>query len=167
MSGVLAACTFLLVLSSTTQTNDKNNGFYCPSPLLLPANLTNTTISALPSTFFPPSPSAPYQDPSLLEEIRHTLNFYPLIIDGKDFSSLNQIFTTTAVANYSAPLNVLTPLSTIEAVLAASLAPVNTQHSLTTQIIEILAGECTARSVSYYTAAHFGVGVYEGEVLYG
>ncbi|KAK3672500.1 hypothetical protein LTR78_007550 [Recurvomyces mirabilis] len=161
----LAACAlFSMLLPAATANNI--DGLYCPSPPQLPTNLTNTTISGLPPSFFPSATGATSQNPVFLEEIRYTLNLYPIIIDGKAFSALDQVFTATAVANYSSPLNVLTPLSTIKTTLAASLAPVNTQHSLTTQFIEISPGACTARSVSYYTAAHFGVGIYEGEVLY-
>jgi hypothetical protein len=69
--------------------------------------------------------------------IRNTLARYALAIDGKQFTDLSLVFTPTAVANYSAPLNVLSGLTTIEAVLQASLAPVSTQHLLGTQLIDI------------------------------
>ena len=45
-----------------------------------------------------------------------------------------------------------------------SLAPVHTQHALTTQLID-LDGPNTASSKTYFTASHFGQGVYEGELL--
>lgn len=50
------------------------------------------------------------------------------------------------------------------------LAPVNTQHSLTTQVIDIQMSEygeaISAQTTTYYTAAHFGQGAYYGQVLY-
>lgn len=69
--------------------------------------------------------------------IRNTLAHYPLAIDGKQFSDLSLVFTPDAVANYSAPLNVLTGLPMIESVLEADLRPVSTHHSYGTQLIEV------------------------------
>jgi len=97
-------------------------------------------------------------DPFDVEAIRNTLAHYPLAIDGKKFAALDLVFTT-----YSAPLNVLTPLSTIESSLESSLAPVTTQHLFGTQVIDILS-ENSAFSVTYYTATHFGKGVWEGQI---
>ncbi|KAG0652999.1 hypothetical protein D0Z07_0532 [Hyphodiscus hymeniophilus] len=69
--------------------------------------------------------------------IRNTLAHYPLAIDEKRFSALSLVFTPDAVANYSAPLNVLTGLPMIEDVLEADLRVVSTQHSYGTQLIEV------------------------------
>jgi len=135
---------------------------HCPQAIDLPSSPTNTSFSALHSLF--QSASGP-QDPTAIEAIKNTLALYPFAIDSKDFSALSEVFTPDAVANYSAPLNVLTPLSTIESVLEASLAPVATQHSYGTQFVQ-LCGPCAARTVTYFRAAHFGVGAYEGEALY-
>lgn len=52
----------------------------------------------------------------------------------------------------------------MKSTLEASLASVRTQHALSTEVIEILEGETTARSLTYVTATHFGVGAYYGEV---
>ncbi|KFZ19524.1 hypothetical protein V502_03605 [Pseudogymnoascus sp. VKM F-4520 (FW-2644)] len=101
-------------------------------------------------------------DPRNIETIRATLALYPLAIDGKNFESLSLIFASDAVANYSAPLNVLTPLSTIQSVLETSLNPVTTQHSFGTQLIDVLSYD-SAFSVTYYTATHFGRGGFEGK----
>jgi hypothetical protein len=106
-----------------------------------------------------------YTDAGTIEAIRNTLAIYPFAIDGKNFDALSKVFTTNAVANYSAPLNVLTPLSSIQSVLETSLACVTTQHLLGTQWIDILS-PITARSVTYFRAAHFGKGQTEGQVLY-
>ncbi|KAJ7888565.1 hypothetical protein B0H14DRAFT_2692997 [Mycena olivaceomarginata] len=139
------------------------------------------TIIATPALPFPstnltsPTPISPFDLPALLpvpshpdlaasELIRTTLGHYPLSIDGKNFEALALVFAADAVANYSAPLNVLTPLATIRAVLASSLEKVTTQHALSTQVIEVLS-ESEAFSVTYYTATHFGTGVYEGEIV--
>ncbi|KAF7366993.1 SnoaL-like domain-containing protein [Mycena sanguinolenta] len=125
-------------------------------------NLTSTTpISPFDLPALLPVPSQP--DVSASELIRTTLGHYPLSIDGKNFGALALVFAADAVANYSAPLGVLTPLTTIQAVLASSLEKVTTQHALSTQVIEVLS-ESEAFSVTYYTATHFGMGVYEGEI---
>ncbi|KAJ7658977.1 hypothetical protein B0H17DRAFT_1213054 [Mycena rosella] len=125
-------------------------------------NLTSTTpISPFDLPALLPVPSHP--DLAASELIRTTLGHYPLIIDGKNFGALALVFAADAVANYSAPLDVLTPLATIQAVLASSLEKVTTQHALSTQVIEVLS-EGEAFSVTYFTATHFGMGVYEGEI---
>jgi hypothetical protein len=108
-------------------------------------------------------PSHP-PDLAASELIRTTLGHYPLSIDGKNFGALALVFAADSVANYSAPLDVLTPLATIQAVLASSLEKVTTQHALSTQVIEVLS-EGEAFSVTYFTATHFGMGVSEGEMV--
>ncbi|KAJ6458210.1 hypothetical protein C8R45DRAFT_942797 [Mycena sanguinolenta] len=76
-------------------------------------------------------------------EVKHvTANMIP------DIGCL--VFAADAVANYSAPLGVLTPLATIQAVLASALEKVTTQHAVSTQVIEVLS-ESEAFSVTYYT----------------
>lgn len=120
------------------------------------------------SALFISSTAAAQYTPSQAETyiaIRQVLNTYPLAIDSKDFSLLSQVFASDAVANYSAPLNILTPLTTIATTLEASLAPVTTQHALTTQLINITSAT-TANSTTYYTASHFGKGIYEGQLVY-
>lgn len=103
-------------------------------------------------------------DPFDVDAIRNTLALYPLAIDGKNFPALGLVFAENAVANYSTPLGVLTPLSVIESGLEASLAPVITQHSFGTQVIDVLSSN-SATSVTYYTATHFGQGQYVGQIL--
>ncbi|KAH8697812.1 hypothetical protein BGW36DRAFT_427760 [Talaromyces proteolyticus] len=114
------------------------------------------------ATDFPP---APLVDAVSIEAIRNTLALYPFAIDGKNFAALDNIFMQNAVANYSAPLNVLTPLSQIQSVLSSSLACVTTQHMFGTQVIEIIS-PTVAVSVTYYRAAHFGTNNQTGQVAY-
>lgn len=106
-----------------------------------------------------------YTDAGTTEAIRNTLAIYPFAIDGKNFDALSKVFTTDAVANYSAPLNVLTPLSAIQSVLESSLTCVTTQHLLGTQWIDILS-PLAAESVTYFRAAHFGKGAAADQVYY-
>lgn len=151
-----------ILLSAQASGYDWNATTYCSDTAAFPASLTNTSSYALPVIF---APATHPQDPVAVEQIRATLALYPLCIDGKDLASLHFVFTEDAVANYSAPLNILTPLTTIQATLQASLAPVTSQHAYSTQVIELL-GPCAARSVTYFRAAQFGMGVYEGQVVY-
>jgi hypothetical protein len=136
--------------------------------LALVSSITAQNLSGtvpIPSFALPtllPIPSS--TDPSDIEIIRNTLAHYPLAIDGKNFAALSLVFAPNAVANYSTPLNILTPLSVIETGLESSLAPVTTQHSFGTQVIDLLS-ETKAFSLTYYTATHFGKGVFEGEIL--
>ncbi|KAK6439080.1 hypothetical protein LTR95_004711 [Oleoguttula sp. CCFEE 5521] len=96
--------------------------------------------------------------------IQNTISTYSLAIDSKDFGRLSQVFTTDIVANYSEPLNAITGLAQVQQVLQKSLAPVTTQHALSTQVIDIHGD--SANSTTYLTASHFGSGLYEGQVLY-
>ena len=118
-------------------------------------------LSSLPSAY-PSSLTA--QNPALDLQIRNTLSHYPLAVDGKDFPAFSLVFTQDVVANYSAPLGVLTGLASLISTVEASLAPVRTQHALSTEVIEILEGGVAARSLTYFTATHFGVGVHYGQV---
>lgn len=95
-------------------------------------HLLTLSVSLLPllsTAQLPPQATFP-QRPSTILSIQRTMSYYPLIIDNKSFSDLSLVFTANAIANYSQPLNILTPLSVIESILAASLAPVTTQHLL-------------------------------------
>ncbi|KAK4494522.1 hypothetical protein PRZ48_014820 [Zasmidium cellare] len=148
---------FYVAHSVTPQAYDGHAGF----SYHLPPSLGNVPLAALPLAF---APSEKPQDVVLLEEIRNTLGLYPLYIDSKAFENLSLVFLANARANYSSPgLTDLSPLSTIETGLENSPAKVTTHHSLGTQVIELFGGS-TARSVTYVTASHFGIGQYEGQL---
>ena len=97
--------------------------------------------------------------------IRQTLNRYALALDSKDFGALDLVFTVDVVADYGRGVGVLNGLQAVETGLMASLAPVTTQHALTTQVIDLAADGGTANSTTYYTASHFGKGAYQGQVV--
>ena len=99
-----------------------------PNPFfltLLPAALASSHIPSSAAT-------------TAIVSLQQTLALYPLAIDGKNFSALSAVFTQNVVANYSAPLNVLYGLEAVEAALQASLAPVTTQHGLSTFSVQNL-----------------------------
>ncbi|KAG6361794.1 hypothetical protein INS49_010023 [Diaporthe citri] len=128
-----------------------------PSPIPFPS---------LPSLFAPGADlSAP--DPIAESQIRNTLATYTFSIDSKNFTALSSVFHPDAVANYSEPINVISGLPEITATLEASLALfAGTQHNYGTQAIRVYDEGACARAVTYYTAAHFGKGEAEGQVLY-
>lgn len=150
-------CTILLMIPANANSPNKS----CPSK---PSG-TPTNTSAIPLFDLAPTlvlATRP-QDAVTVTQILNTLSLYPLAIDGKNFPALSEVFAADVITNYSAPLNVLTPLSSVQAALEQSLAPVDTQHAYGTQIVEVL-DACRARSVSYFTASHFGKGSYSGQV---
>jgi hypothetical protein len=105
------------------------------------------------------------EDATVVEAIRNTLALYPFAIDGKNFDALDKVFAQNAFANYSVPLNILTPLSNIQSALAASLKCVTTQHLYGTQLIDSVS-PTVVESVTYYRAAHFGSGQATAQVMY-
>ncbi|KAF9695650.1 hypothetical protein EKO04_006358 [Ascochyta lentis] len=134
----------LLVAVSQAVTTQPCAGF-SPNPV---------PISQLP-THFPPQKLTNVETLLDTEAIRQTLSRYAYAIDGRIFDSLSDVFTTDAIANYSAPIGVLNGVKAIETTLSASLAPFpGTQHILGSQSIR-LCNEDEAISTSYYRAAHF------------
>ena len=132
-------------------------------PLHLPSTTVSLNLFSLPASYAAASLPA---DSTVQLQIHNTLALYPLAVDGKNFAALNRIFTCDVVANYSAPLNVIIGLYSLQAVLNESLSYVITQHSLATQVIDVLKGGRAAKSVTYFTATHFGQGNYIGQVLF-
>jgi len=106
--------------------------------------LVNLVVLAS-STIFLPVVS---NEISSYDAIRDTLSRYPLAVDSKNFTALSLVFTADAVANYSAPLNVLNGLPAIEGTLQQSLAAVGTQHALSTQVIDIVDGGAKANTTT-------------------
>lgn len=108
-------------------------------------------LQQIPSHF----PPRELIDIAATESIKRTLAIYALAVDGRDWSALDNIFADDAVANYSAPLGVLSGLSAIKSTLSNSLVQfTGTQHALGTQIVDVCAAD-VAISLTYYTATHF------------
>jgi len=162
VSSLLSLATFCFTLTTALPSADTAVADYGrPTATSLPFGTAPIPFFSLPTDFPPPA----YEDAASIEAIRNTLALYPFCIDGKNFAALSNVFATDAVANYSAPLNVLTPLSTIESVLSSSLTCVTTQHNFGTQLIDIVSPS-VAESITYYRAAHFGTGANVGQVAY-
>ena len=96
-----------------------------------------------------------HQNPSDILSIQHTIAQYPLSIDLKDFSHLSTVFTNDAVANYGIAGGVFHGLSDIEIKLSGLLVNFTTQHSLTTQSINVLSKH-NAEADTYVIATQFG-----------
>lgn len=106
------------------------------------------------------------QNPSDILAIKNTLAKYAIAIDSKDFDDgLPEVFTNDAIAEYPPPVGVLNGVHAIIDSLSLNLINFTTQHSLTTQLVEIV-GHDEAKAVTYLYANHFGIDgtIYEGLV---
>jgi ketosteroid isomerase-like protein len=105
-------------------------------------------------------------NPTDILSIQHTLAQYALLIDSKNFDGLSAVFTDDVYADYSPPLGVLTGLPAVENSLSFNLANFTTQHSLTTQSINVVS-QGNAETITYFIATHFGINdtIYAGDVV--
>lgn len=129
--------------------------------------LTGTPIDAIDGTEIPSTFATviePNQDVGAVLQIQQTLSLYAFIVDGKQFDKLDMIFHENVWANYSALIGVFHPLDALKAGLERATAPVTTQHALTTQLVDVAKDGSTARSATQFTASHFGIGNFYGEV---
>lgn len=113
------------------------------------------------ATLFPNS-SGP-QDAADFVQIRNTAMLYPLVIDGKNFGALGNLFTQDVVANLSQG-PVINGLQALNGALAASVATVASHHNLGTQYINIASSGCSAESITYFHASLLGTGGNYGQV---
>jgi hypothetical protein len=97
-----------------------------------------------------------HQNPAAILSIQHTIAQYPLSIDSKNFTRLSTVFTDDVFANYSIAAGIFNNLSEIQDGLSAALRNLTTQHSLTTQSINVLS-EGHAEATTYVIATHFGI----------
>ena len=109
-----------------------------------------TVVPFLPITLTQPLLPSPSIATVALQQV---LARYPLAIDGKNFSALSAVFTPDVVANYSAPLNIIYGLKSLETVLEESLAKVSTQHALSTfsvQSLDLNKGSARTVRISFW-----------------
>ncbi|KAI9925907.1 hypothetical protein MW887_005713 [Aspergillus wentii] len=90
--------------------------------------------------------------------IQRTMSLYPFVLDGKAWSQLDRIFHPDIWANYSGFIGVVQGLANVSEALSTIMAPVTSQHALTTQLIQVSPNGTTANSWTYYWANHFGTG---------
>ncbi|KAI1084308.1 hypothetical protein F5B20DRAFT_524402 [Whalleya microplaca] len=104
------------------------------------------------------------QNPFDYFAIRNAISRYCIAIDNKDFDLLKQVFTADVDGIY--PFG--EPMKGVQVVADAikgRLAPVTTQHALTTQIITVAVDGKSATASTYFTGFHFGKGKWEGKEL--
>lgn len=108
----------------------------------------------------------PPQNPADVLAIKHTLAQYPLLIDSKNFKGLSAVFTDDVYTDYAPPVGVLIGLPAVVKSLDFNLVNFTTQHSLTTQVIDIVS-EGHAETTTYFIATHFGINetIYAGKVV--
>lgn len=144
-----------------------------PSSLLVAVILaTGSGANPPPGLLFPPvAPlnipdkvsgiSPPQED---LLAIQRTMSLYPFVLDGKAWDQLDRIFHPDIWANYSGYIGVVHTIPQVTAALSKIMAPVTSQHALSTQLIEVSPNGTTADSWTYYWANHFGTGQHFGQV---
>ncbi|RYP28258.1 hypothetical protein DL767_007308 [Monosporascus sp. MG133] len=93
--------------------------------------------------------------------IKNTLSLYCIALDTKDFRLMEQVFTEDVDAKY--PFAAMKGVRDVAETLQKRLAPVTSQHALTTQTISIAADGRSAEAVTYFTGVHFGQGKWKGE----
>lgn len=131
----------------------------CGPPLGMPTVALEP--AALPTSF---AAVTQIHDPVAVLQIQQTLSLYPFLVDGKQWDHLDMVFHENVWANYSALIGAFHPLSVLQEGLRKATAQITTQHALSTQLIDIDGEGITARSATYFTASHFGIGDFYGQV---
>lgn len=160
-ASVVAAVISLCGAVQSPERNDPHKPSFCHQSNDTEQSFSNVVpLSALPGLF---SGSIGPQNVDDYVQIRNTGMLYPLVVDGKAFDSLANIFTQDVVANLSQG-PVANGLPALKGALAAVAAKVNTHHNLGTQVIKIDGNGCSAESVTYFHASLLGVGPSYGQV---
>ncbi|KAK3114109.1 hypothetical protein LTR53_007894 [Teratosphaeriaceae sp. CCFEE 6253] len=94
--------------------------------------------------------------------IQNTISRYCLALDTKDFELLKQVFTPDVDTIYPFGGQRKGVQSVADAI-QNRLAPVASQHALTTQQIEVAADGKSAEAITYFTGVHFGKGKWDGK----
>jgi SnoaL-like domain len=136
----------------------------CPI-LLSPPALPSPTPPSLLVQVYGDAPSKLHDTLNFELSIRNTLSIYPLAVDGKNFSAPNRVFTEDVIADFPEPTGVASGLANVEKILETALEAVSWQHLLGTQVIGLgWEGPCTAGTLTYFAASHFGKGDWKGQV---
>ena len=96
-------------------------------------------------------------DGSAIALIRNNINLYNVLIDRKDYASLDQVFTQDASPDGIAGPNAPYPqnITGIEQFLADALGDITTLHYSDTQYVELGSIGDTATAISYGQAVYF------------
>ncbi|KAL5599242.1 hypothetical protein ACKRZS_013872 [Fusarium odoratissimum] len=96
------------------------------------------------------------------ELIRNCIARYCIGVDLKDWNTFSNAFLDNAKVDFPGPGGPVEGVTAITTTAQSMVGNFQTQHTLTTQLIEIT-GEKTANATTYCTADVFGVGEDEGK----
>ncbi|KZL79302.1 small subunit of phenylpropionate dioxygenase protein [Colletotrichum incanum] len=96
------------------------------------------------------------------ELIRNTIARYAIGVDHKDWDTFSKAFLENAIIIFPEPIGTLNGITTIKATISAMVEPFQSQHCLSTQLIEITGGK-TAEAITYVTNVLSGTGNDEGK----
>lgn len=134
-----------------------------PTPRL-PFGTSTFNATQLPVILAATDTESRTSDTHSLDTIRNKLALYTYILDGQQFSALDQVFADDAVANYSGSIGPLNGLSDIEDALGKSQALFGATQTLLGSVFVEVVDEHDAYSVAYFRSVQFRVG--SGQVTY-
>lgn len=98
------------------------------------------------------------------ELIRNSIARYCIGLDLKDWDLFSKAFSGNIKAHFPEPVGLVEGIPAFRAKMQTMVASLQTQHALSTQLIEIT-GEKTAEATTYVRAINFGTGKNEGKQL--
>lgn len=126
-----------------------------PRPLFGTSTLNSTQLPLILATTDTESRAS---DTHSIDTIRNKLALWTYILDGQQFSTLDQIFASDAIANYTDPIGLLNGLDEIEDGLQKSQASFEASQTLLGSVFVEVQGARDAFSVAYYRSVQFRVG---------
>ncbi|KAH8651760.1 SnoaL-like domain-containing protein [Ilyonectria robusta] len=96
------------------------------------------------------------------ELIRNSIARYCIGVDLKDWKTFSNAFLDNAKVTFPGPGGTIEGATAIKAAVQGMVGNLQTQHALTTQLIEVTS-EITANATTYCRAEIFGVGEDEGK----
>ncbi len=99
-------------------------------------------------------------------EIEYTLNLFAYLVDTHNYTSLDMVFTSDAMANFATPIGAIVGRPMIEQYLQEELGRIISQHALSTHIIRTLETDCgRATAITYLQGTFFGQGNATGQYM--
>ncbi|KAI5244501.1 hypothetical protein E4T47_02669 [Aureobasidium subglaciale] len=95
--------------------------------------------------------------------ITNTISLYCIALDNKDWELLKHVFVPDVIATYPFNSHPIHGLEALSKRIQQRLAPVTTQHALTTQ--HLIVSDRTAKVTTYFTGVHFGRGKWLGQCV--
>lgn len=125
-----------------------------PSPRL-PFGTSTLNTTQLPLILANTDTESRASDTHSIDTIRNKLALYTYIVDGQQFSALDQIFADGAIASYPAPIGLLNGLDSIKNGLGKSQALVEASQTLLGSVFVEIPDEHDAYSVTYFRSVQF------------